>query len=80
MKIVFMGTPDFAVPSLKALLQSGENVVGVFTQPDKPKGRGHHLQPPPVKIAAEECRIPVFQPVSLKMMRYSNASGPLLPS
>lgn len=66
MKIVFMGTPDFAVPSLKALLQSGENVVGVFTQPDKPKGRGHHLQPPPVKIAAEECRIPVFQPVSLK--------------
>lgn len=66
MKIVFMGTPDFAVPSLKALLDSGETVTGVFTQPDKPKGRGHHLQPPPVKMAAEEYGIPIFQPVSLR--------------
>ena len=66
MKIVFMGTPDFAVPSLKALLDSGETVTGVFTQPDKPKGRGHRLQPPPVKMAAEEYGIPIFQPVSLR--------------
>lgn len=61
-----MGTPDFAVPSLKALLDSGETVTGVFTQPDKPKGRGHHLQAPPVKEAAESTGIPVFQPATLR--------------
>lgn len=66
MRIVFMGTPDFAVPSLKALLESGETVEGVFTQPDKPKGRGHRLQPPPVKIEAEKEKIPVFQPTTLR--------------
>ena len=54
------------MPSLKALLDSGETVTGVFTQPDKPKGRGHRLQPPPVKMAAEEYGIPIFQPVSLR--------------
>ena len=48
MNIVFMGTPDFAVPCLKALVESGETVSAVFTQPDKPKGRGMKLLPPPV--------------------------------
>ena len=62
MRIVFMGTPDFAVPSLEALIARGDTVVGVFTQPDKPKGRGKKLTPPPVKVAAEAHGIPVFQP------------------
>ncbi len=66
MKILFMGTPDFAVPSLKALAESGDTVVGVVSQPDRPKGRGHKVQPTPVKIIAQEYGIPVFQPVTLK--------------
>ena len=48
MRIVFMGTPEFAVPALKALLREGYEVAGVFTQPDRPKGRGKKLQPGPV--------------------------------
>lgn len=66
MNIVFMGTPDFAVPCLKALIDSNENVQAVFTQPDKPKGRGYKLTPPPVKELALTYNIPVYQPVSLK--------------
>ncbi|MGN0675259.1 MAG: methionyl-tRNA formyltransferase, partial [Oscillospiraceae bacterium] len=66
MNIVFMGTPDFAVPCIKALIESGENVQAVFTQPDKPKGRGYKLTPPPVKEIALTYNIPVYQPVSLK--------------
>ncbi len=66
MNIVFMGTPDFAVPCLKTLIESGENVQAVFTQPDKPKGRGYKLTPPPVKELALTHSIPVYQPVSLK--------------
>ena len=66
MKIVFMGTPDFAVPCLKSLIDSGENVQAVFTQPDKPKGRGYKLTPPPVKELALKNNIPVYQPTSLK--------------
>ena len=62
MRIVFMGTPDFAVPSLEALLSRGDTVVGVFTQPDKPKGRGKKLTPSPVKVTAQAHGIPVFQP------------------
>ena len=49
MRVIFMGTPDFAVPSLQALLDHRYEVCAVYTQPDKPKGRGHKLQPPPVK-------------------------------
>lgn len=60
-----MGTPEFAVPSLQALTESAE-VLCVVTQPDKPKGRGHKLQPPPVKIFAEEKKIPVLQPKNLR--------------
>ncbi|MBR3965803.1 MAG: methionyl-tRNA formyltransferase [Clostridia bacterium] len=66
MKILFMGTPDFALASLKALCESGENVVGVVTQTDKPKGRGYELTPPPVKEYALEKNIPVYQPKTLK--------------
>lgn len=66
MNIVFMGTPDFAVPCLQALIDAGENVRAVFTQPDKPKGRGYKLLPPPVKALALTYNIPVYQPLSLK--------------
>ena len=66
MRIVFMGTPAFAVPCLERLLQDGHEVVGVFTQPDKPKGRGYAMTPPPVKQAALKAHIPVFQPSSVK--------------
>ena len=66
MRIVFMGTPDFAVPSLKALIREGYDVAGVFTQPDRPKGRGNKLTPSPVKVAAAEAGIPVFQPERIR--------------
>lgn len=67
MKIVFMGTPEFAVPSLKTLLNyPGAEVVGVFTQPDRPKGRGNKLTASPVKQTALEAGIPVFQPEKIR--------------
>ena len=78
MRVVFMGTPDFAAASLKKLLDESYNVVGVFTQPDKPKGRGMNLAFSPVKEIAIEAGIPVFQPekmrdgVALEMLRSLN--------
>ena len=66
MRILFMGTPDFALFSLKALVESGEDVIGVVTQPDKPRGRGYALMPPPVKVYAMEQSILVYQPATLK--------------
>lgn len=66
MRIVFMGTPDFAVPSLRALHEAGHEIVGVFTQPDKPKNRGMKLQPTPVKEYALSKDMPVYQPVKLR--------------
>ena len=66
MRIVFMGTPEFAVPSLNQLIQDGHNIVGVYTQPDKPKNRGMKLTPPPVKVVAQANHLPVFQPNPLK--------------
>ncbi len=66
MNIVFMGTPDFAVPILEQLIKDGYNVVGVVTQPDKPKGRKQQLTPPPVKVTAESYGIPVFQPTKIR--------------
>ena len=66
MRIIFMGTPEFSVPCLEALINSDNSVVGVFTQPDKPKGRGYELTPPPVKVCAIQNNIPVFQPKSMK--------------
>lgn len=66
MNVVFMGTPDFAVPSLQKLYDEGYNIQAVFSQPDKPKGRGYKLMPPPVKELALAHGTPVFQPQSLK--------------
>lgn len=66
LRIIFAGTPDFAARHLNALLSSGHNVVGVFTQPDRPAGRGKKLMPGPVKALAEEHGLPVFQPASLR--------------
>ncbi len=66
MRIVFMGTPDFAVPCLEKLIECGHNVVGVFSQPDKPVGRKQILTPPEVKACALEHSIPVFQPEKIK--------------
>ena len=66
MRIVFMGTPDFAVPSLKKIIEKGYKVEAVFTQPDKPKGRGHKMQMSPVKEVALEYNIPVYQPQTLR--------------
>lgn len=61
-----MGTPDFAVFTLKALVERGENVIGVVTQTDKPRGRGYELLPTPVKVYAQEKGIPVYQPKTLR--------------
>lgn len=66
MDIVFMGTPEFAVPCLERLVSDGHNVKGVFTQPDKPKGRGHKMQFPPVKECAVSHNIPVYQPLKMR--------------
>ena len=66
MKILFMGTPDFAVFTLKALVERGEDVIGVVTQTDKPRGRGYELLPTPVKQYATEHSIPVYQPKTLR--------------
>ena len=62
MRIVFMGTPDFAVPTLEALVNGGHRVLAAVTQPDRPKGRGKAVQMPPVKEKALEYSIPVLQP------------------
>ena len=66
MRIVFMGTPDFAVPSLEALLKSDDHVVGVVTQPDRPKGRGQEVMFSPVKVVCQREGIPVLQPLKMK--------------
>ena len=66
MRVVFMGTPDFSVPALKALVDGGHEVTAVITQPDKPKGRGKEVQMTPVKLAAMEYGIPVYQPVKIR--------------
>ena len=66
MRIVFMGTPEFAVPSLRQLIADGHEIVCVLTQPDKPKNRGMKLMPSPVKVVAMEHQIEVYQPATLK--------------
>ena len=66
MRILFMGTPEIAAACLKALLDDGREVVGVLCQPDKPKGRGNVMTPPPTKVLAEERGIPVYQPTTLR--------------
>lgn len=66
MKIIFMGTPDYAVKTLELLIDAGHEIAAVFAQPDKPVGRKHILTAPPVKVCALEHNIPVFQPTTLK--------------
>ena len=66
MRIIFAGTPEFSVPCLQALIDSPHEVVAVYTQPDRPAGRGRHLQASAVKQLALQYDIPVFQPISLK--------------
>lgn len=66
LKVVFMGTPDFAVGTLQGLIDAGVDLIGVYTQPDRPKGRGKKLAPPPVKELALEHGIPVYQPPKLR--------------
>ena len=66
MRIVFMGTPEYAVQSLKALVENGYDVAGVFTQPDKPRGRGGKVQMPEAKVYANSRGIPVFQPRKIR--------------
>lgn len=66
MKIVFMGTPDYAAVTLEKLIESDHEIAGVFAQPDKPVGRKQILTPPPVKVVAEENNIPVYQPKTLR--------------
>ena len=65
-RIIFMGTPDFACPTLQGLIERGENIVAVVTQPDRPRGRGQKLMPPPVKELAEKNGIPVYQPLKVR--------------
>ena len=83
MKILFMGTPDFALFSLKALIEYSKEedieICGVITQPDKPKGRGYALLPPPVKQYATEIGIPVYQPTTLKDEAFASLLEELAP-
>ena len=66
MRVIFMGTPDFSVGTLEALIEAGHEVCLAVTQPDKPKGRGKEMQFPPVKEAALSHGIPVFQPIKVR--------------
>ena len=72
-RIVFMGTPEFAVPTLQALLANRQEVVCVVTQPDRPKGRGRQLATPPVKVVAEQAGIPVLQPTKIRNQEFLDA-------
>lgn len=73
MRIIFMGTPDFAVPSLQALLKGPDELICVITQPDRPKGRGRKLVPPPVKALATEAELEVLQPDNIRSAEFHNA-------
>jgi len=66
LRVIFMGTPEFACPTLQKLIDRGEQLVAVVTQPDRPKGRGQRLMPPPVKELASRHAIPVYQPVKVR--------------
>ncbi len=79
LRIVFMGTPDFAVPSLQAILESSHEVAAVVCQPDKPRGRGKVLSPPPVKVLAESAGLPVLQPSSVRTDEFLHTLQGLAP-
>jgi methionyl-tRNA formyltransferase len=70
MRVIFMGTPEFALPSLEALRARGEQLVAVVTQPDRPHGRGQRVSPPPVKVAALAAGIPVQQPAKVRQPEF----------
>ena len=69
MTLVFLGTPSFAVPTLERIVEAGHRVMGVFTQPDRPKGRGGELAAPPVKETALRLGLPVYQPERVRRDR-----------
>ncbi len=71
-RIIFMGTPDFSVPALQGLIDGPDQVVAVITQPDRPKGRGKKLTPPPVKVLAKSADIPVLQPTKIKTEEFAD--------
>ena len=71
-RIIFMGTPDFSVPALQALIDGPDQVVAVVTQPDRPKGRGKKLTPPPVKMLAKSFDIPVLQPPKIRTEEFAD--------
>jgi len=75
LRLAFMGTPDFAVPILQALIEAGHDVVAVYTQPPRPSGRGHRPQPSPVQRAAEAAGIPVLTPAKLDAAEQANFRG-----
>lgn len=79
MKLLFMGTPEFSVPTLEALISAGHEVIGVITQPDKPKGRGKEMQSPPVKEAAQKHGITVYQPQKVRDPEFVNVIENLNP-
>ncbi len=79
MKILFMGTPDFAVPTLRALCENGYDVIGVLTKEDKPRGRGHQMMPTPIKVYAQEQNIPVYQPNTLRDEAFASLLSELGP-
>ncbi len=71
-RIIFMGTPDFSVPALQALIDGPDQVVAVVTQPDRPKGRSKKLIPPPVKVLADSAEIPVLQPTKIRTEEFAD--------
>ncbi len=79
LKILFMGTPDFAVYALKALVESGDYDISVITQPDKPKGRGYTLTPPEVKVYAESVGLSIYQPETLRGEEFAELLDKLSP-
>ena len=78
-RTIFMGTPDFACPTLQKLIDRGEQIVAVVTQPDRPKGRGQKLMPPPVKELAEKNGIPVYQPLKVRNPEFVDVIRELKP-
>ncbi|MDA8235689.1 MAG: methionyl-tRNA formyltransferase [Clostridia bacterium] len=79
MRLTFMGTPDFAVPCLEALVQAGHEIIGVVTQPDRPKGRGKQLAPSPVKVKALELNLPLYQPEKIKTLEFTQKLREMAP-
>lgn len=79
LRILYFGTPDFAVPALRALIESRHQVVALVSQPDRPKGRGHKLQPTPTRLVAEAAGVPVLQPSKVKDPAFHAALAALAP-